>query len=358
MTKGPRTVWDAAKAQANYQQLRVDADAYNAANRWRKRGVYMMGTDYKLGKAVSYSGWQEKCSVRVEADGMVTLDHTGIELGQGIDTKAAQAAVHELLAVAADFEISKIKTISPKSTSNSSWSTASPTYGSGTSEAVTSAVSDACSSLAKLLQKYKDKGNWHDIVAAAIADKVDLSTTGSHSHFRGILGYHVYVAACVVAEIDVLTGETHILSADIVQDAGKSLNPAVDIGQIEGCFVQAMGFCLTEEQVYSKKDGRLVNAGSWDYKIPSAQDVPIRMNVSLLPSENTSWGAVFSSKATGEPTYCLGGVTFFAVKDAIYAARKDAGVTGYFRIDCPASPSAVQTACLVNLGPHENASIG
>jgi len=92
----------------------------------------------------------------------------------------------------------------------------------------------------------------------------------------------------------------------------------------------------------------MINNGTWDYKIPSARDIPISMNVTLKAGDkNDSCGNVMGSKATGEPSYITGGATFFAVKDAILAARKEAGDDGYFRLDCPASPQNVQQACLV-----------
>merc|ERR1719498_1970509 len=253
-----------------------------------------------------------------------------------------------LKSVADDLTLEYLNVKNPRSSDDFSWTLVTPTFGSATSEAITYAAADACSALAKKLQPYK-QDTWMDTVTAAGKAGVDLSAKGEHPRLKGNFGYHIYVATCVYAEIDVLTGETEILSADIVQDAGKSLNPAVDIGQIEGCFIQALGFCLTEEQVWSGVDGRMVNKGTWDYKIPSARDIPIQMNVTLKPGTNQTWGNVMGSKATGEPTMLAGGVTFFAVKDAIYAARKEAGKTGYFQLSGPASPQNIQTACLVNL---------
>merc|ERR1711879_823340 len=107
----------------------------------------------------------------------------------------------------------------------------------------------------------------------------------------------------------------------------------------------ALGFCLTEEEVRSEKDQRLVNDGTWDYKIPSGLDIPIEMNVTLTKGENTSFRNVLGSKGSGEPTIAVGGVTLFAVKDAILAARRDAKLSGYFRLNAPASPAAIQQAC-------------
>merc|ERR1712032_471063 len=118
-----------------------------------------------------------------------------------------------------------LETVVPKSTSHFSWSGVTPSYGSGTSEACVNAVMKACSAIADNLAPYADKGSWREIIAAAAAAGVDLSATGVHPNEEGIAGYPVPIAALVVAEIDVLTGETQILRAEIQQDCGKSLNP-------------------------------------------------------------------------------------------------------------------------------------
>lgn len=213
---------------------------------------------------------------------------------------------------------------------------------------MTACVSEACQAIAARLDKYKSKGAWKDIVVAAAADGVSLSATAQRLPLSEG-GYKITVASCISAEIDVLTGETHLLTCDVVQDAGKALNPAIDVGQVEGCIVQALGFCLTEELSRSHKDGRLVNCGTWDYKIPSGLDIPIKMNVTFLPSDNTARGNVFGSKMTGEPAYLVGGAAFYAVKDAIYAARTDEGESDWFEMDMPASVDRVQQACLGGL---------
>jgi hypothetical protein len=115
-----------------------------------------------------------------------------------------------------------------------------------------------------------------------------------------------------------------------------------------------MGCLLTEELVRSPNDHRLVNNGTWDYKIPCPLDVPQTFNVSLMPNDiNTAQGAVQGSKASGEPAYLLGAAAFFAVKMAIYAARAEANVpnpNGYFELQAPATPARVREACLVSLG--------
>jgi len=251
--------------------------------------------------------------------------------------------------VAKDFDLSQLEIVVPKSTAHFSWSGVTPTWGSASSESCVSAVMKACSDIAGALSAFRSKVTWKDIVAAASASGAALTATGTHLNNEGIKGYPIPISALAEAEIDVLTGETQILRVEINQDCGRSLNPAVDIGQIEGCFVQSLGFCLTEEQVYSAADHRLVNNGTWDYKIPSGLDIPIRMNVTLPKGNNNTSGNVVGSKASGEPTMAVGAVTFFAVKDAILAARKDAGLHGFFRLDVPASPAAIQQACCPQL---------
>lgn len=346
--EGVGQIWSDLKEQ--YASARTAVDDFNATHRWRKQGVYLQPIQFVQGAAVGFTGFNEKALVSVHADGSVAVDTSGIEQGQGLNTKVLQSAAMVFQQqVAGDFAFDQLESVLPKSTSHFSWSGVTPSYGSGTSEACVAAVIKACAVIAGNLSNYKSLGGWKQIVAAAAADSVELSATGVHPNSEGNMGYPVPMAALVVAEIDVLTGETQVLRADIVQDCGKSMNPAVDVGQIEGCFIQALGFCLMEEQVHSEVDQRLVTNGTWDYKIPSGLDIPITMTVKLPKGNNTTSGNVLGSKATGEPTYCVGSVTFFAVKDAILAARKEAGLSGHFRLNIPASPSAIQKACAVEL---------
>merc|ERR1719443_2800347 len=121
-------------------------------------------------------------------------------------------------------------------------------------------------------------------------------------------------------EIDVLTGETEVLDTQIFYDCGRSLNPTIDCGQVEGSFVMAMGFALTEKMTWAA-DGRILTNGTWNYKIPSALDVPHKMDVHFIETENTANKNVLGSKASGETAMLLATGPFFAVKNAIYAAR-------------------------------------
>ncbi|KAK3250085.1 xylitol dehydrogenase, partial [Cymbomonas tetramitiformis] len=145
-----------------------------------------------------------------------------------------------------------------------------------------------------------------------------------------------------------------VLRADIVMDVGTSLNPAIDVGQVEGGFVQGMGWVTMEELVWGDKQhkwvrpGHLFTRGPGTYKIPTANDIPVDMRVALL-KDAPNPRAVYSSKAVGEPPFHLAASVFFAMKDAIGAARQDAGHTEWFQLDSPATPERIRMACADSL---------
>lgn len=277
-----RSAWAALKAQVGppggggggVPALKASIAAFNKAHRWRKRGMHMMPQKYKLQSNI----FVEKVLLAIHSDGSVVVDHSGIEMGQGINTKVLQAVSMELgkTTPGTPLAMSKLQLVEAKSTDL--YSSATPTWGSGTSEVVVGSAIKACDILNKVLKKYAAPGqSWEQIVSAAAAAGADLSSTSQHQMLVDGGTYSIYAAACSVVELDALTGENEILSADIVYDCGVSLNPEIDIGQVEGCFVQAAGMLLTEEQTYSKSDGRLISNGTWDYKPPSSLDIPIKM---------------------------------------------------------------------------------
>lgn len=290
----------------------------------------------------------QTAAVHVMPDGSVSVHHSGIEMGQGIDTKVVQAVASGLRCVA-DVSIDAVLVAQPKSTDDvCGWKTI--TAGSATSEECVKAALRAAETVAGRLQKYSQQGGTlADAAAAASKAGENLSATGTYSTSSDSEKYFIWSAACCEVELDVLTGEVEILSTEIVYDAGTSLNPMVDLGQVTGAWLQGVGMVLMEGCVRTDTDGRLINNGTWDYKIPSALDIPMHFNVSLLDSgPNTSKNNVAGSKATGEPATLLGSCPFFAVKAAIAAARSDAGVEGWFRLDCPAGPARVQQLCCVS----------
>ena len=170
-------------------------------------------------------------------------------------------------------------------------------------------------------------------------------------HFTGF----TFSAACTEVEIDVLTGETTVLRADVLYDMGQSMNPAIDIGQVEGAFVQGLGYVLTEEVVYQPTGpdrGRLNTDNTWYYKVPATTTIPLIFNVDLFPPKDAENGEenpydLFSSKEVGEPPLVLAATAYFAVKHAILAARKDRGHNEWFFLPAPATVQRIREACLV-----------
>lgn len=176
------------------------------------------------------------------------------------------------------------------------------------------------------------------------------------SHFynnrRHPFNYFTQGVACTLVEVDVLSGNHKTLRADVLVDVGSSINPSIDIGQIEGAFVQGMGWSTIEEVIYSCDDhtwikprGSIFTTGPGTYKIPAFNDVPEEFNVTLLENVDNPF-AVHSSKAIGEPPFFLGASVFYAIKDAVMAARSD---DSYFEMRMPATSERIRMHCMDEL---------
>jgi xanthine dehydrogenase large subunit len=191
---------------------------------------------------------------------------------------------------------------------------------------------------------------WADLTKQAYMERVGLSVTGFYMtpeikyDFATLNGrafyYYCYGAAVSEVEIDTRTGEWKLLAVDIVHDVGRSINPALDKGQIEGAYVQGMGWLTMEECIWDKK-GKLLTHGPSTYKIPVAGDIPEHFKVSLFDNANLK-PTPFNSKATGEPPLMLGLSAFFALRDAV-AASADHKAVVY--MDAPATPERILMAC-------------
>lgn len=155
--------------------------------------------------------------------------------------------------------------------------------------------------------------------------------------------YFTYGVGASLVEIDCLTGDHVVLRTDIVMDLGESINPAIDIGQVEGAFAQGYGLFMMEQMIHSP-DGVLLTRGPGAYKIPGFGDMPTEFNVSLLRGAPNP-KAVFSSKAVGEPPLFLAASVFYAVKEAIRAARLERGLSKKFELHAPATAERIRMAC-------------
>lgn len=328
--------------QPALSSLKVDCEEFNAKNRWRKRGISMIPHKYGIG----WTGYDAVVTVNVIGDdGTIFINQSGTEIGQGLYTKVAQVVAYSLGV--------DLSTISVGSVSTEKIPNFGTTGGSGTSETCCQAALIACDNLKKRLESVKsslpDNSTWKEIVSKANSLGIDLSSTGVYNPLDSMypFDYFVYSAAVSQVEIDVLTGEINVLRSDISYDCGRSLNPAIDIGQIEGAFIMGLGFVLTEERVLAS-NGKNLTAGTWEYKPPSSMDIPIKFNVSLLDHLPNPIG-IMKSKATGEPPYSLAFSVFFAVKDAVSAARRELVKSEIFQLECPATVARVGNACGVSI---------
>lgn len=217
----------------------------------------------------------------------------------------------------------------------------------------------ACCEKLKFLMKPINDAHPHE----SWAKRVELANTAGIQLFAvaqpfltltqpDMFDYFVYAAACSEVEVDILTGEINVLRSELVYDCGISLNPAVDIGQIEGAFVMGMGLFLQEDVAYSTEGkGELLTQGTWEYKVPCSKDIPEKLKVTLLENAFTKHG-VLNSKATGEPPYALATSVLFAVKNAIQESRVERQQDKFFQLHVPASVARRQEAALIQHGDY------
>ncbi|RZC35629.1 Ald Xan dh C, FAD binding 5, and/or CO deh flav C domain containing protein [Asbolus verrucosus] len=339
--------WKECLESSNYETRLEEAKKFNRENRYKKRGLSLVCSKYGIA-FTSLSFNQGAAIVLIYTDGSILLHHGGVEMGQGLFTKMIQVASTVL-----EVPVSKIHTVD---VSTDKVPNTPPTAASSGSDLYGMAVMEACTTLKNRLKPYKEanpNGKWEDWVKSAFYDRVSLFATGfykvpniGHNWTTGegnLYNYYTYGVACGEVEIDTLTGDHQVRRIDIVMDLGQSLNPAIDVGQIEGAFMQGYGLFLLEEIVCSPK-GVLYTRGPGTYKLPGFGDIPGEFNVSLLKGVSNP-RAVFSSKAVGEPPLFLGSSAFFAVKNAIKAAREENGLTTKFRLDSPATCERIRMAC-------------
>uniref|UniRef100_A0A8C2YDJ8 Aldehyde oxidase 1 n=1 Tax=Coturnix japonica TaxID=93934 RepID=A0A8C2YDJ8_COTJA len=339
--------WNECLEKSAYYSRKTAIEEFNKQNYWKKKGIAIVPMKFPFGLGSRYLS-QAAALVHIYTDGSVLLTHGGIELGQGIHTKMIQVASREL-----NIPMSYIHFCE---TSTTTVPNACASVGSAGTDVNGMAVKNACQTLLKRLQPIinkNPKGNWNDWIKEAFEQSVSLSATG---YFRGYdadmdwekgegqpFTYFLYGAACSEVEINCLTGDHKNLRTDIVMDIGCSINPAVDIGQIEGAFVQGIGLYTMEELKYTP-EGVLRTRGPDQYKIPAVCDVPEQFNVSLLSSSQNPY-AIYSSKGLGEAGFFLGCSVFFALRDAISSVRNERGLKKTITLNSPLTAEQIRAAC-------------
>jgi len=334
--------------KSNYYQLKQEVEEFNLNNRWKKRGVYVIPNKYGVGMGQMFA--QNGALVHIYVDGSVLISHAGIECGQGLHTKMLQVVAHEL-----NIPIEKIRV---SESANDKVPNPIPTGGSSAADLNGNALRDACAQINERLNPFREansKAPWEMIVGMAFGSRVNLSAFGYYAVPKEIVNfdsvtkkgrrwwYFTTGAACSLVEIDVLTGEHTLLSTNIVMDVGEAINPAIDIANIEAAFIQGYGWVAMEDTLY-EPDGKLASRGMDEYNLPTIADCPREFNVTLLKGTKKKQ-ILYSSKGIGEPPFFNGVSVYFAIKDAVLAARRDAGMSGKFILEQPTTPVNVRTAC-------------
>ena len=349
-------------ADARYAERRAEVAAFNAASPVLKRGLALTPVKFGISFTNTFLN-QAGALVHVYTDGSVRVSHGGTEMGQGLYTKVRQIVAAEFGLPMDDVRLSATDTTRVPNTSATAASSGSDLNGK--------AAQAACRAIRRRLAAFvagrlgvdaadvrfaagRVRAAGFDAPFAQVAReawmaRVQLWDTGFYatpkldydaSVMRGRPFYYfAYGAALSEAAIDTLTGEHRLLRVDILHDPGSSINPAIDIGQIEGGFIQGLGWLTSEELVFGP-DGALLTHSPATYKIPTAADLPPVFNVSLWGQPNRE-DAIHRSKAVGEPPLMLALSAFFALRDAVAAAL---GPGARPQLDAPATPEAILRA--------------
>ncbi|RDW77697.1 molybdenum cofactor-binding protein [Coleophoma cylindrospora] len=349
-------IFEELKEQCNYEERKAKIADFNAKNKWKKRGMAMLPVKFGLSFATALHLNQGTASVKIFADGSVLLHHGGTEMGQGLYTKMCQVAAQELKV--------PIDAIFTQDTASYQTANASPTAASSGSDLNGMAVKDACDQLNERLKPYWEKfgpeATMKTIAHAAYIDRVNLAANGfwkmprigyvwgnyDVETVKPMYYYFTQGIGCSEVELDLLTGDHTVLRTDIKMDVGRSINPAIDYGQIEGAFVQGQGLFTMEESLWTQS-GQLFTRGPGTYKIPGFSDIPQEFNVTFLQEVKDGWKSlrsIQSSKGAGEPPLFLGATVLFALRDALVQARKMNGVEDYLTLDSPATAEKLRLA--------------
>lgn len=353
-------VVDRVMQNAEWDRRRAEIDEFNASNSLLKKGLAMMPV--KFGISFNLTALNQAGSlVHVYQDGSVHLNHGGTEMGQGLFTKVAQVVAEVFGLALDDIKITPTTTGKVPNTSATAASSGSDLNGAAAFNAASSikgrmaafaAKHFGCDEADLVFADGQVSGGGKSLSFGELAHKcwfarISLSANGFYAtpeiHWDGAnlrgrpFFYFTYGAAVAEVVIDTLTGENRCLRADMVQDCGKPLNPTIDLGQIEGAFVQGMGW-LTCEELWWDQSGKLRTVGPSTYKIPGSRDVPPEFNVEILDDKPNVHETVFRSKAIGEPPLMLAISVWLALRDAVSSLS---GGKLAANLDAPATPERV-----------------
>jgi xanthine dehydrogenase large subunit len=350
------------EASSNYWQRRHDIIAFNARNPIVKKGLALTPVKFGISFTAKHLN-QAGALLHIYTDGSIQINHGGTEMGQGLHTKIAQIVANEFGLPIDSIEVTSTRTDKVPNTS--------PTAASSGTDINGKAAQNACLTIKQRLATFyadlvggladnvefkeqtailgQHKIDFVSLVQQAYMNRISLSASGfyktpkiqyNRDTAKGRPFFYFANGASVSeVTIDTLTGETKVERVDILHDVGRSINPAIDIGQIEGGFIQGMGWLTTEDLKWSDS-GRLISNNPATYKIPAIGDVPDVFNVDLYPRPNDE-DSIYNAKAVGEPPLMLAMSVWCAIKDAI------SSLSGYKidpDLDAPATPEQIVNA--------------
>ncbi len=348
---------------SGYTARRQAVAAFNAASPILKKGLALTPVKFGISFNVNHYN-QAGALVHVYLDGSVLVNHGGTEMGQGLNTKVAQVVAHELGIAFDRVRCSATDTSKVANTSATAASTGSDLNGKAAQDAARQIRERLAALFASAhgvdakdvrFEAGRVRGggvdmSFNELVSQAYIARVQLwsdgfyATPGLHWDRSTLTGrpfyYFAYGAAASEVVIDTLTGECKLLRADLLHDVGRSLNPAIDTGQIEGAFVQGMGWLTTEELVWHPQTGALLTHAPSTYKIPTANDVPAAFHTRLFDNANVE-DSIHRSKAVGEPPLLLPFSVLLAIRDAVSAAG---GHLKQPMLSAPATPEVILRA--------------
>lgn len=358
-----RELMEDLAASSDYRTRRRKIEDANKEDGTIKRGLALTPVKFGISFTTTHLN-QAGALIHIYTDGSIQLNHGGTEMGQGLMVKVAQVVAHEF-----QVDIDRIRIMA---TSTEKVPNTSATAASSGSDLNGMAAKDAAEKIKKRLVNFlsdregvpadeivfsnnrifagRHEFAFDEVIKQAYLARISLSATGYYrtpkihydraTHRGRPFYYFAYGAAVSEVEIDTLTGENRVVRTDILHEVGQSLNPAVDMGQIEGGFVQGMGWLTTEELVYDS-DGRLRTHAPSTYKIPTASDRPATMNIRIWDKGRNHERTIHRSKAVGEPPFMLAISVFSALTHAVSGAT---GHRVFPQLDAPATPERILMA--------------
>ncbi len=350
------------EASSDYHQRRSEIQAFNKTSPILKKGLALTPLKFGISFNVVHFN-QAGALVHVYVDGSILVNHGGTEMGQGLNTKVAQVVSHVLGVDLGIVRATPTDTSKVANTSATAASTGTDLNGKAAENAALKIRKRLCDLFVERFGGEVDdilfadnnvsngshKISFNELVEQAYLERIQLWSDGFYKTPElnwdkdTLTGrpfyYYAYGASVSEVLIDTLTGEWKLLRADLLHDAGNSINPAIDMGQVEGAFIQGMGWLTTEELKWTPK-GKLATHAPSTYKIPAVNDCPDDLRVKLFDNKS-KFDTIMRSKAVGEPPLLLGFSVFFAIRDAIASV---ADYTQNPELNAPATPEAILSA--------------